>query len=262
MGPMYLWILPFTAHAWYITIDGIGFITNPHSFGFANSIGWHFLGQALVVIISLILLLRFGPRHLKLRTQDNVYILRFYSINKRKKTLQKALCNLFNVNDNDIGKNHTPIQKSDMEKSIFKIIWDFFLRIDLRLRIGLLFIAIAIMSRGYKIFAGEPLAVWLFITGIILIFKGMNENPQSKHLLQKNAEGIMKKPDIFDLFTIGIIGFHTILTNIYVFWFIPSIIDSYWIFVISNIIGSLIIFYCLFRLFKFYNWSKLVHGLN
>ncbi len=261
MNAMYLWIVVLGVPIWFLGADGLTFLTNPHSFGMGITTGLHFIFQAFSLLVGLILLVGIHPIHLQISDLKNRYILR-YSLLPNRKNKNRKLWNMFQTEKQKSKqksekkfKQKSPKNKSLIDKFSNNCSFEA-LKKDPRFLFGFLFIILAIVSRIFKIFAGEPLAVTLFLTGIIMFIKSFKEpkGPKEPRINKGNDNFSNNAPSlgigIFDYLSLGSTIFLSILNTGMMIWTTPASIDSYWIFLLSHILGLSIIFYGITAIIK------------
>ncbi|MHA1856320.1 MAG: hypothetical protein ACTSXY_02685 [Promethearchaeota archaeon] len=172
-GVRFLWIFPLGIHIWYLGIDAFAYLLNPMAFNRGLITGWYFILQVVVNLIVLIILLISPITYLEIHTKDKMYLIKFISI---KKDIEK-LMDYFDIKAKYSKLIHEDQRKYDKKQPI-----------GLRLIVGGIFIAIAIFSRAFNIYAGGILRLPLFLSGLVLITKGIKKDFLSGGILSLNSD--------------------------------------------------------------------------
>ena len=183
-GVRFLWIFPLGIHIWYLGIDAFAYLLNPMAFNRGLITGLYFILQVVVNSIVLIILLISPITYLEIHTNDKSYLIKFISIKKNRKTHSdiERLMDFFNIKTK-ASKFIDEHQEKYKKKQL----------IGLRLIVGGIFILIAIFSRAFNIYAGGILRLPLFLSGLVLIAKGIKKDFLSGGIISKNSNiGIIK----------------------------------------------------------------------
>jgi len=189
-GVRFLWIFPLGIHIWYLGIDAFAYLLNPMAFDRGLITGWYFMLQVVVNLIVLMILLLSPISYLEIHNNAKKYIIKFISIKKKGKKQSDIakLVEYFNLKNESSGQivQH---QAKFMFKKLLRT----------KLIIGLIFITIAILSRAFNFYAGGILRLPLFLSGILLITKGIKKNflhikpPYSYWLIEEKKRFLDKR---------------------------------------------------------------------
>ena len=168
-GVRFLWIFPLGIHIWYLGIDAFAYLLNPMAFDRGLITGWYFILQVVVNLIVLMILILSPISYLEIHNNEKRYIIKFISIKKKgvKQSDIAKLLEFFNINIKN--ENREPVVQKQAKFKIKKLL-------ETRLIIGLIFITIAILSRIFNFYAGGILRLPLFLSGLLLITKGIKKD--------------------------------------------------------------------------------------
>ncbi|MHA1510510.1 MAG: hypothetical protein ACTSRX_02195 [Promethearchaeota archaeon] len=151
--------------------------------------GVRFLWQVVVNLIVLMILLLSPISYLEIHNNEKRYIIKFISIKKKGKKQSDIakLVEYFNIKNDNSG-----YMVQHQAKFTFKKL------LRTQLVIGLIFITIAILSRVFNFYAGGILRLPLFLSGILLITKGIKKNflhikPPYSYWQVKDKKGLLDK---------------------------------------------------------------------
>ncbi len=188
-GVRFLWIFPLGIHIWYLGIDAFAYLLNPMAFDRGLITGWYFMLQVVVNLIVLMILILSPISYLEIHNNEKRYIIKFISIKKKGKKQSdiEKLVEYFNLKNENSGQIVQHQAKFTFKKLL-----------RTQLIIGLIFITIAIFSRAFNFYAGGILRLPLFLSGILLITKGIKKNflhikPPYSYWQVKDKKGLLDK---------------------------------------------------------------------
>ncbi len=272
-GVRFLWIFPLGIHIWYLGIDAFAYLLNPMAFDRGLITGWYFMLQVVVNLFVLMILILSPISYLEIHNNEKRYIIKFISIKKKGKKQSdiSKLLEYFNI------KNENPGQIVQKQAK-FKIKKLF----ETRLIIGLIFITIAILSRVFNFYAGGILRLPLFLSGLLLITKGIKKDflkvefpssnsniEEKKGLSDKRSfacfrdisyfsenEGNQSKLisdlnqcDVYDYLIIVILPAMMILNFLSIIILTPTTFSGFYYKVLIFVLFSGVIFYLLWRIY-------------
>lgn len=157
-GAKWLWAIPLGLSSWYLGVDGVAYLVNPHGFGRGPVTGAFFLAQVAANLAALAVLLLWQQHRLVIRTSKMAYILAF-----------SPAWNASRVFD-DVAR---VIDARRVDPRAGR-------RYPARLVAGACFIALAVASRAWWLCWGDPVRVVLFTGGLALLFQGITRETGSR----------------------------------------------------------------------------------
>ncbi len=272
-GVRFLWIFPLGIHIWYIGIDAFAYLLNPMAFNLGLITGWYFMLQVAVNLIVLMILIFSPISYLEIHNNEKRYIIKFISIKKKgeKQSDIAKLMGYFNI-ENENPKHFVQKQAKFKIRKLF----------ETRLIIGLFFIIIAILSRVFNFYAGGILRLPLFLSGILLITKGIKKDflsiestssnsniEEKKDLLDKrsfaffrdisyfsknegnyiNIISNLNQGDVYDYIIIAILPALMVLNLLSIIILTPPTFSGFYYIILIHIIFSGMIFYLLWKVY-------------
>ncbi|MHA1732350.1 MAG: hypothetical protein ACTSU5_10415 [Promethearchaeota archaeon] len=179
LGAKLTWVLPFAIHGGLLLIEGASLL-NEFAFGQAFICGTMYLVQALADFLVLLILLLKHQTMLQIHTDEKRYELQF-SPPAATPVLRERLEHLFGLDQTPSSREPAlevgvggPEVLGPGTRNLGRLTnW-------LRLLVGLALVVIPVLSRVYRVYAGEPLRFVLFISGLIIAFRSFKEDFSSK----------------------------------------------------------------------------------
>ncbi|MHA1731133.1 MAG: hypothetical protein ACTSU5_04285 [Promethearchaeota archaeon] len=169
-GARLLWVLPFGIHAWWLGVDAFSFLCNPFAFGRGYVTGFFYLLQVAADGVALYLLLFRHQLSIEIHTRDSRYELQLAT--DPRDAIPK-LARLFGVPRTAAQVPVRELGPEPLDGPVTGHSWTSrFLRYR-RVAGGVAFVLVAVFSRAYNVYAGDPLKLVLFLGGLVWITRGV-----------------------------------------------------------------------------------------
>lgn len=159
VGPRHGWIAIFFFQAWYLLVDGVSFLVNPHAFGMGHATGAVFVTSGLVQVAVMLVLTLWPRRVLEIVTAERVHELRFEPAGKAAAS-RATLAGILGL----------PVDGTGEPRGVTRIepgtTW-------IRLVAGVILVGAAVASRVFLGLGGDVFRLACLLAGAILVVEAV-----------------------------------------------------------------------------------------